>query len=223
METTLEMRWFVKGAPPAVVQHWFKFECPGELLAEEPETREDLYAYQKPENVRKFREIAPYLRNREEINFKLREGNLELKLQQQKLGTQQFGNVKNSIIWEGNIEQWSKLTEQELKEHYLFNPNSIPKDSWISVTKKREQRVERSVESELTWLAINGDRWWSIAFEMTQDSNEKHQLYVFKQAVDRASQTYYGPKLSVENSYGYGHWVSQYAPRSPSPSKSGIS
>ena len=52
METTLEVRWFVRGMPPAVVQRWFKLECPGDLLAEEPETREDLYACRTPEDIK---------------------------------------------------------------------------------------------------------------------------------------------------------------------------
>ena len=82
--------------------------------------------------------------------------------------------------------------------------------------KKREQRLELGVESELTWLRVNSDRWWSVAFEMTKNSKEKHQVNIFKQVVDRASQTYCGPKLSVDNSYSYGCWISKYAPSSTS-------
>jgi hypothetical protein len=52
METTLEVRWFIRGTPPAVVQRWYKLECPGKLLTEEPEIRKDLYLYQGVEENR---------------------------------------------------------------------------------------------------------------------------------------------------------------------------
>ncbi len=225
MQNTLEVRWFVEGIPPAVVQRWFKLECPGELLEEEPEIREDLYAYQQLDNGHKTKMIdemtgqrllSPHLVNYEEINLKMREGNLELKLRKQKLGTQQFGNAKNPAIWLGNIERWYKLNEEELTNSDWFTPHLISKTGWISVYKKREQRVELGVESELTWLRVNGDRWWSVAFEMAQNSNETRQVNIFKQSVDRACQTYCGPKLSVENSYSYGYWISKYASSSKS-------
>ena len=38
METTLEVRWFFRGLPPAVVQRWFRLECPGKLLETEIRT-----------------------------------------------------------------------------------------------------------------------------------------------------------------------------------------
>ena len=34
MQTTLEVRWFLKGISPAIVQDWFKFECPGKIISE---------------------------------------------------------------------------------------------------------------------------------------------------------------------------------------------
>lgn len=212
METTLEVRWFVKGTPPSVVQRWFRLECPGELLPKEPEIREDLYAYQKLEDVRKFQKLEPYLRDREAVNLKLREGNLELKLRQQKLGTQQFGNVPNSVIWEGNIEQWCKLTQQELKEHHLFESSSILQNCWICVYKEREQRLEQGVESELTWLRINNECWWSVAFEMTKTNKSRKKDKYFQEVVNRACQTYYGPKLSANNSYSYSCWLLKFQP-----------
>ena len=193
METTLELRWFIKGIPPAVVQRWFILECPGKFLEEKPETREDLYAYRRAKDVDKFKAIAlphsilakPHLLNSKAINLKLREGKLELKLRQSELTTQLFKNGKNSVIWEGNIEQWCKLTEQELKNSGLFSNDLIPKADWISVYKKRQQKVEQGVESELTWLRFNNsdranaqqmDRWWSIAFEMTMDQSYQQTI-----------------------------------------------
>ncbi|MGK7948477.1 MAG: hypothetical protein AB4368_06650 [Xenococcaceae cyanobacterium] len=156
METTLELRWFLKGTPPEIIRHWYRFECPGELLEEEPETREDIYACQNPDDLDKFRAIFPEITNREQINLKLREGNLELKLRQQKLGTQQFNNADNSVVWTGNIEQWHKLSGLEPIDSSLLSFNSTDNTDWISVFKKRIQKIEQNVKSELTWLKIDG-------------------------------------------------------------------
>lgn len=212
METTLELRWFVRGMPPAVVQRWFKLECPGKLLAEEPETREDLYACRTPEDIKKFSAIASNITNPIAINLKLREENLELKLRQAEWKNQQFGNLKNSAIWWGNIEQWSKLTEQELKDSGISVLNLIPKANWISVHKKREQKLAADVKSELTWLRSDRDCWWSVAFEMSKHTHDRESNNYFKQAIDRACQSYYGPKLSADNSYSYSRWLLELHP-----------
>ena len=213
METTLEVRWFVKGMPPAVVQRWFKLECPGELLEEEPETREDLYACRTPKDINKFSVIASNITNPTAINLKLREENLELKLRQAEWKNQQFGNLKNPAIWWGNIEQWSKLTEQELKDSGLSAPNLIPKINWIPVYKKREQKLAADVKSELTWLRSDRESLWSVAFEMTKNSHDRENNNYFKQVIDRACQSYYGPKLSADNSYSYSRWLLELYPQ----------
>lgn len=207
METTLEVRWFVRGMPPATVHNWFNYECPGKLLTEELEVREDLYAYQKYEDVLKLRSLAPQLSQSEEINLKIREGNLELKIRQEELGTEQFRAFKNSNTWKGNIEKWCKWTEEDLGKQNYLTYNVMSKNPSISVLKKRKQRLDRHVKSELTWLRIGDDNWWSVAFEMITNGHNKHQLNKFKQSVNRASAAYFGPQLSLENSYGYGHWV----------------
>jgi len=207
MENTIEVRWFVEGIPPATVQNWFKFECPGKLLTEEPVIREDLYAYQTWAGVRKLRLLKPDISKMEEINLKLREGNLELKLRQQKLGTEQFSNSNKSARWEGNIEHWCKWTEEDLGQKYFLTDALISDNPSIPVLKQRRQRIDHSVKSELTWLTIDNEHWWSVAFEMVADGNQKQQVNSFKQAVDRANKDYYGPPLSLENSYGYGHWL----------------
>ncbi len=222
METTLEVRWFVRGMPPAVVQRWFKLDCPGELLAEEPETREDLYACRTPEDIKKFSAIASNIINPIAINLKLREGNLELKLRQYKLRKQRFGNLKNSAIWWGNIEQWYKLTERELKDSGLSVPHLIPQTNWISVYKKRKQRIEAEVKRELTWLRSDRDCWWSVAFEMTKNSHDRERNNYFKKVIDRACQTYYGPKLSADNSYSYSRWLLELYPPTVFDSKYNI-
>ncbi|HHP7231406.1 MAG TPA: hypothetical protein ACFCUY_11185 [Xenococcaceae cyanobacterium] len=212
MENTLEVRWFVRGVPPAVVQRWFQFECPGKPLQQELETREDLYIVKKPEDLQQVQAIAPHITHSEEINLKLREGNLELKLRQPQLKTQQFGNVKNLVKWEGIIEQWRKLTESEIG---LLTSSVIPQNAWISVIKAREQKLERGVKSELTWLQVNNERWWSVAFEMNQE-NENN---CFQQVLEQACHTYYGPKLVAANSYSYSRWLLELQPPAKSQSQ----
>lgn len=216
METTLEIRWFVPGIPPAVVQRWYRFECPGNLLEDEPETRQDVYVYPTSRETDKLSAIAPQVaRDLTAINLKLREGNLELKLRQHRWVNKQFGHVKHSAIatWTGNIEQWHKLTEEELRISDLSVPNLVSKTNWISVYKQRVQKVDRDVKSELTWLEINGCCWWSVAFEMTKNCNDRQQDRCFETAIARSCQTYYGPKLSADNSYGYARWLQELQPQ----------
>lgn len=218
MDTTIEVRWFRKGIPPPTVQNWFRFRCPGKLMTEASESRKDFYIYQKLNDFPIFQEIEKalahklvsfYLTSCEEINLKLRQQNLELKLKQQELGTKQFCYVNNSVIWSGNIEQWCKLTEAELQEHELSNFTSIPENYWICVHKKRQQKVERRVKSELTWLTVNNNRWWSIAFEMTMENYSRQENNCFLEVLNQACQTYSGPNLSADNSYSYSAWLLQ--------------
>lgn len=207
MENTLEIRWFIKGKPSRAVVNWFRFNCPGEFKAQEPEEREDWYFYRYLDNWGKLKILTPNLTQYEQFNLKLRQGNIELKLRKQELGTQQFGNIQQPIIWEGNIEKWCKLTEQELEENDFLNPNSLPENGWILVEKKREQRIDRGVESELTWLKINNDFWWSVAFEMSENHHRGQKENCFQEVIDRACSTYNGPQLLAENSYSYSRWL----------------
>jgi hypothetical protein len=101
------------------------------------------------------------------------------------------------------------LTESELKEHKLFNFNSIPENYWITVYKKRQQKLAQRVKSELTWLSINNNRWWSIAFEMITNDHGAREDKCFLDVVNRACQTYSGPNLSADNSYSHSSWLLQ--------------
>ena len=191
METTLEIRWFIEGIPPVEVQKWFKDRCSGKLLGSE--IREDWYFYGDRESIEQFIKIPSY--SLEEINLKLRSGNLELKLRQQQLGTEKFGS------WQGKIEQWSKPSQPELKQ-LLIAP---PIESWIRVVKEREQKIEQNVKSELTRLSINSNFWWSVAFEMPQDNSDE-QLSHFKQIVNDCASVD-TIQLYSHNSYSYSQWI----------------
>ena len=207
MQTTLEVRWFIKGTPAAVVQHWFKSECPGQLLTPQGQTREDLYAYGNLKDyLNKFKEFAPNLA-RDQINLKLREGNLELKLRQKQFGIETFTHENDRSIWSGRVEQWCKLSQQQSKDAASsFNLTDI---NWISVFKKRLQKSDRDVKSELTLLETNNSAWWSIAFEMPQSDNNV-KVNFFREVVEQAAKTYSGSKLLAANSCGYADWLDKF-------------
>lgn len=209
MQTTLELRWFVKGMPPETVKNWFKFQCPGELFPE-IEVREDWYFYAHIENQNQLKLLGCHLTRDEEFNLKLRQGNLELKLQQQELGTHHFGNIDGRAIWEGNVEEWCKWTEKDLDRQSMLKSTSvITKNYGISVRKERQQRQIHHVKTELTLITIEDSLWWSIAFESIKDANNRQQNRDFNCVIDQACENYYGPKLSTNNSFGYSHWLLQ--------------
>jgi hypothetical protein len=64
------------------------------------------------------------------------------------------------------------------------------------------------VKCELTFLRVNNSRWWTLAFEMVE--NERYNRQNFERVVDMASQTYYGPQLSIDDSYSYNYWLLQF-------------
>ena len=207
MQTTLEVRWFLKGTLPAVVQHWFKSECPGQLLTPQAQTREDLYAYGNLKDyINKFKEFAPNLA-RDQINLKLREGNLELKLRQKQFGIETLTHEKDRSIWSGRVEQWCKLSQQQSKD--AASSFDLTDINWISVSKKRLQKSDRDVQSELTLLETNNSAWWSIAFEMPQSDNNV-RVNFFREVVEQAAKTYSGPKLLAANSCGYADWLDKF-------------
>ena len=106
---------------------------------------------------------------------------------------------------EGNIEKWCKFTEQEIVKYNLFK--FINQKLWVCVSKKRAQKIDKDVNIELTCLRIYSKYWWSLAFEMTTNNNIQQQRHYFFEVVNRASKTYYGPKLSAANSYSYSRWL----------------
>jgi hypothetical protein len=212
METTLEVRWFFEGMPPAVVQHWFRLECPGKRL-ETSEIRKDWYAAIDREHLNLLTKCLSNALSRQQVNLKLRQKNLELKLRQQEFGTYRFSSSKPRTC-EGKIEQWCKLGEEELLNFAL--PNLQHEIDWIGVEKEREQKIEQGVKSELTWLKIDRECWWTVAFEMTRNKFDKQQDSRFQNVVERACQAYYGPQLLATNSFGYSQWLVESPPQTMS-------
>ncbi len=185
MLTTLELRWFAHGTPPAEVQHWFCNDCPGELQGL-PEEREDLYLY-KPEC--------------EYLNIKLRQGSLEVKWRKAELGILRFGEC-----WQGKAEKWLKWICKDPSQQSMMPADVVGKGPWVSVKKVRSQRRYQGIACELTQLIVRNNAWWSIAFEMAGE--EANQLDSFEGTISWMSKTYRGPELLLDNSYAYPSWLS---------------
>ena len=197
--TTAELRWFNHGILPKEISDWFN--CLGDDLAP-PEEREDLY--------------LSYI-GCDYLGIKLRQGRLEVKWRQAELGRVRFGQL------EGKAEKWGKwLCEDPTAES--FQLTSVVGKTWMSVKKVRAQRqyqvvpgksiiavpVTKSIDQgcnvELTHLGINGNAWWSLAFEAF---GEDDCLINTLQAVANwVFKNYRGPELQVEDSYAYPKWLS---------------
>ena len=203
MLTTAELRWFDRGTIPDEISHWFEQDCLDDDLAP-PEEREDLYLSS---------DGCDYL------GIKLRQGRLEIKWRQTELGVVNFGDRV-----EGKAEKWGKwLCEDPTAES--FQPTAVVgKKAWVGVKKVRSQRqyqvlagesitavpvtesINQGCTLELTQLYINGNPWWSLAFEaFSEDDCLINNLQAVASSVFKS---YRGPKLQAEVSYAYPRWLS---------------
>lgn len=201
MLTTAELRWFNHGALPEEISYWFN--CLGDYLAP-PEEREDLYLSSVG---------CDYL------GIKLRQGRLEIKWRQAELGRVRFADRV-----EAKAEKWGKwLCEDRTAESFRLT-DVVGKKAWVSVKKARSQRqyqfipgksiiavpvtesIDQGCNVELTHLSINGNAWWSLAFEAFGeddyliDNLQTVAHWVFK--------NYSGWELQFEDSYAYPMWLS---------------
>lgn len=186
---TLEVRWFESGTLPIQVKNWFCEACPGEWLSLSEE-RQDLYLR---------------LPRWEAVSFKIRQGNLELKLRQAELGIRQFSEVNKTAqktdFWAGKLEKWRKFS---LRGSVWLNAalTGVRKEKlWVAVKKVRWQRRYQGILYELTQLEISDRACWSIAFEMPQQ--EARETNHFENVVSRVSQNYPGSLLTANKSYAY--------------------
>ena len=202
MLLTAELRWFVRGTLPEEVEQWFQQDCLGGQRSP-AEEREDVYLYTPG---------CDYL------GIKLRQGRLEIKWRKAELGVVRFGDRV------GKAEKWVKWTCED-PTNEMFKPAVVVEQgSWVSVLKVRSQRqyqvlpgesitpvpvtesISQGCTVELTQLNINGNAWWSLAFEASgeddclMDSLQATASWVFK--------TYHEPQLQAEDSYAYPSWLS---------------
>lgn len=182
MLTSVELRWFYPGKLPADISAWFNADG----LCQLPENRQDIYLFVAPD--------CDYM------GVKLRQGRLEVKWRQAELGTISFANLVA-----GKLEKWGKwLCEDETGESFLPQ-GVVSKSEWIRVQKMRQQRQQQDCSVEITQLAINGDFWWSLAFEAI---GEQEDAIAHLQAVgSKIFQDYNLYPLQVQDSFAYPSWL----------------
>ena len=121
--------------------------------------------------------------NKDDISFKLREGNIEMKLRQNKsdlvsLSVNTHGYYENWVRWSFNVCQSDQLSKSIIQER---------KYTWIEVYKERmgvkltedsnkslsiidiSERVPYGCQIEYTRLVIDGKEWFTFATEWFGD------------------------------------------------------
>lgn len=201
MQLTAELRWFNRGTLPEAISHWFEQDCLGGERSP-AEERSDVYLYSPG---------CDYL------GIKLRQGRLEIKWRKAELGVVHFGDRV-----EGKAEKWVKWICEDPTDE-MFKPAAVVGKSWVSVKKVRSQRqyqvlpdesitavpvtesIDQGCTVELTQLGINGNAWWSLAFEAfgeddcLMDNLQAVAKWVFK--------TYRESELQAEGSFAYPTWL----------------
>jgi hypothetical protein len=200
MQSSLELRWFNKGALPNTIARWFESDQLGAYVAP-PEERNELYLQ---------------IPNCDYVGLKLRAKDLEVRWRMAQWETVRFG--KN---WEGTCEKWLKWFCPDNLTPIL--PGIQATGQWVEVKKKRSLRlyqvlpggslasvplevpVLQGCNMELLQLSINAQSWWCLAFEVFgQESSLMNNLQTVGNWV---SQTYQGQSFQRENSYSYPHWL----------------
>ncbi|MBD1881067.1 hypothetical protein [Coleofasciculus sp. FACHB-T130] len=184
MLNTIEMRWFYPSKIPIEIERWFNQDSLGGQI-KSPEDREDWYLY---------------LPNSDYLGIKLRQGKLEIKWRQAELKVLRFGDLV-----EGKAGKWAKWTCEDPISKCFIPAEVVGKESWLSVKKKRSQRVYQDCTVELTQLQINGKDWWSLAFEATGEDDKS--MDNLQAVASQVFQTYRGAGLRSQDSYAYPQWL----------------
>ncbi|MFB6248912.1 MAG: hypothetical protein ABEL97_10120 [Salinibacter sp.] len=195
MDDTLEVRWFVDGAPPAPVVDWVEA-----LGAEAETTRTDLYL----------------VSDSPAMNVKLREGKVQTK---HRIGDRTpitFGDAVHGVQ-----ERWVKWSFPTREQHHdLFDDD--PTGLWVPVHKERLRReidaeeqkdlLDHMIEPdpaeakiELTEVRAEGQRAWTICMEAEgrpealPGTLQQMGTHLFGQGDP--------PSLPTKRSCGYARWI----------------
>lgn len=195
MDDTLEVRWFVDGAPPSSVVDWIK-----SLGAEAESARTDLYL----------------VSDDPAMNVKLREGKVQTK--------HRIGD-RTPITFAGEVqgiqERWVKWSFPTVEQHHdLFDDD--PTGLWVPVNKERirleigpdEQAdmLDRLIESdpavakiELTEVRAEGHHAWTICMEA--DGRPDALPGTVQQVGNHLFSQGTPPTLPENRSHGYAQWI----------------
>jgi hypothetical protein len=200
MDDTLEVRWFVDGAPPSSVVDWI------EALGAEAETaRTDLYL----------------VSNDPAMNVKLREGKVQTK---HRIGDRMLVSFADAV--EGIQERWVKWSFPTVEQHHdLFEDD--PTGLWVPVHKERirlevdadEQRMllDHMIEPdpaeakiELTQVRAEGQEAWTICAEA------EGRPEALPGTLQQMGNYFFGegtpPDLESAASFGYARWIQTLQP-----------
>ncbi|MGE5656653.1 MAG: hypothetical protein ACM37W_08560 [Actinomycetota bacterium] len=201
MQVSAELRWFSSGTLPKAIAQWFEQDSLGGYLSP-PEEREDLYL------------LIPSC---DYLGVKVRQKGLEVKWRQAQLNPARYGNH-----WEGKAEKWLKWVCADT--FTPISPEIVATGQWISVKKKRWQRlyqvspegltpvpveapIPQGCSVEITQLSMNQKAWWSLAFEAF--GHENSLMDSLEMVANWASKSYQGPKLKADHAYSYPSWLNQ--------------
>lgn len=198
---TIEVRWFYPGVLPDQLFAWFN--SPTEVLAP-ADCRTDVY----------LQSSSP------DMGVKLRQGNLEVKYRQEKLGEIE---IKGDNI--GQVEQWSKWIC--IDDTAKFTPENIAdRSGWVKVAKIRYQRLyqveftdqikltsisqptDGAAAIELTQLQVNGQNWWTVACEYLGSRIDLKSR--FNPLVQLLLSDYPLPTSNLSISCGYPEWLNSH-------------
>lgn len=183
MLTSIELRWFYPDTLPPLIQDWFSSDSLNEPL-EAPSQREDFYLR---------------LPQCETLGIKLRQERVEIKWRKAELGLLRKGNV------EGKAEKWVKWMCDDKAAQSLVTVDIESKAHWVSVMKQRQLRKYPNCNVEITNLNIEGNAWWSLAFEAYGE--EADLMDNLQSAANLVLPTYSGANLQLQDSYAYPKWL----------------
>jgi hypothetical protein len=200
MWPTVEVRWFYPGQTPSPLLAWFH-QVEGE--AEAQPCRVDHYLR---------------LKATEALGIKLREGRIEIKQRQRRLGLVRFHERVA-----GQVEAWRKWSFALTGAGAGLAGSLVPASAWIAVEKERTLLLFRvagggrivslppaSYEAygcglELTRIRAKGAAWWSLGLEaFGQEATLQESLVTVARHL-LASEA--GPHLDSAASCGYPRWL----------------
>jgi hypothetical protein len=194
----VEIRWFFRGTLPLEILAWFDA---GVDQPAQPAERVDHYLH---------------LGQLDSLGIKLREGNVEIKLRQCKLGTVQFHQQVA-----GQVEHWRKwsfaLAVAPLQDLL------VPTSAWLPVHKSRRLRryqvaadealslispdvyPDRGCDLEVTQVRVHSQAWWTVGFEaFGPEARLRKNLC---RAVEQVLKNPPPLALTVDDSFAYPRWL----------------
>lgn len=208
-DTGFEIRWFYPGSIDAKVVEWFtnQFYFQGNMSTEE---RTELYL----------------ITGNESVSPKFRGGKARLELKY-RTGQKEFIACDNNLS--GRIESWEKWEwnysedkQQEIKDAFLETSKGEPR---VEVYKQRKQRKFKIAEDgsiqaadmeerldigcvlEITKLRVNGQDWWTLAFDVFSKNGSAVEL--FPKSICQILQDYPIKLPQVKDSYAYPVWLAK--------------